>query len=147
MFWACSGCLASPSDDGVEESVGENVLSLSHEEREWYQKFQNGILLFDGWKQISTDIIESFPDHDHAEIRKTLSLLGEKIGIEWCRDNAIRRIDTDMLRMWGKALKEAVSRGVTHVLETIGKVDKEVDALLMEKLTSTEKRENKLVVD
>ena len=111
---------------------------LSQEEKEWYLKFQNGIPFFDGWKQISHDIISRFPDGDRIKLKENLRILGKKIGIEWCKDNAVRRIDTDMLRKWGEILNNAVDHGINHVADTINRVEKEVDDILINKFSSTQ---------
>ena len=138
----CFGSTPEKQINGVEQeervTVNTILSKLSHEEKEWYEKFQNGIPFFDGWKQISHNIISDFPDRDQIKLKESLKTLGKKIGVEWCRDNAVRRIDTEMLRKWGKVLDKAVDHGIAHVTDTINRVEKEVDDILISNFSSTQ---------
>lgn len=121
--------------------VQSQIAQMSEKEKIWYLKFQNGIPFFDGWKDISQNIISNFPEEEKDRIKTSLKKLGNKIGIEWAKDNAIRKIDTDMLRGWGKKLEKAIDKGFKHVTETVHRVEREVDEILSSKLMS-KKKEN-----
>lgn len=132
----CLACI-----EGSENKVVSctKFCQLSQTEKEWYKKFQNGIPFFDGWKQISHKIIKKFPDTEQVTLKRNLRNLGDKIGIEWCKDNTIRKINTQMLREWGKKINSAVDRGKNHLLVTINTVEREVDSILMNTIASTQK--------
>ena len=125
--------------EGEKQGEFKNDISqLSEEEMDWYQRFQNGIPFFDGWKKISHDIVTQFPHNDRTIVKESLKSLGKKIGIEWCKDNSIRKIDTGMLRAWGESLNEAVDRGKKHLSDAINRVEKEVDGILTDKFASNQ---------
>jgi hypothetical protein len=111
--------------------VGEEVLvaKLSPGERKWYYRFQEGIPLFDGWKKITQAVIEKFPEHEREQQLATMQALGLKIGYEWSRDNHVRKVNTDMLRAWGKDLRKAGAESHVQLAQVIHKIDKELNAL------------------
>ncbi len=123
-----------------KEDVQKQIAQMSEKEKTWFLKFQNGIPFFDGWKDISQNIISNFPEQEKERIKTSLKKLGNKIGIEWAKDNAIRKIDTDMLRGWGKKLEKALDKGFKHVTETVHRVDREVDEILSATLMSKKKK-------
>lgn len=146
LLYPCANCFGFTPETEINEGekvmVDSNLYKLSQEEKDWYGKFQNGIPFFDGWKQISQNLIADFPYEDRIHLKENLKDLGEKIGIEWCKDNAVRKIDTEMLRQWGKVLSKAVDDGIAHVTDTINRVEKEVDDILISKFSSAQKYEN-----
>ena len=111
--------------------IGEDVLlaKLNPGERKWYYRFQEGIPLFDGWKKITQAVIEKFPEHERERQLATMKALGLKIGYEWSRDNHVRKVDTDMLRAWGKDLRKAGAEGHVQLAQVIHKIDRELNAL------------------
>lgn len=136
FFILCMSCFASTQV--IEENIEgiSNFAQLSEREKDWYHKFQNGIPFFNGWKQISQEIINKFPVTDRKNMKENLKNLGKKIGTEWCKDNKKRKINTDMLRRWGGMLDSAVEKGKKHLSEAIQTVEKEVDDILVNKLAS-----------
>jgi cation transport regulator ChaB len=121
-----SGQMRSQDQDNSYGSLQD----LSAEEREWYHKFQKGLLLFDGWEEISKEILASLPQHKQDTAEKLLQTMGQRIGIEWAKDNDTRRIDTEKLRFWGELLKEAQATGASQMLGTVRAISAEVNALL-----------------
>jgi hypothetical protein len=152
-FLSCAQGFAEPSSEDVQEAetmvaehkesgvsavavdvvapVGEEVLvaKLSPGERKWYYRFQEGIPLFDGWKKITQAVIEKFPEHERDQQLATMQALGCKIGYEWSRDNHVRKVDTDMLRAWGKDLRKAGAESHVQLAQVIHKIDRELNAL------------------
>lgn len=109
----------------------EELLSrLTREEREWYEKFQNGLMLFSGWKEISQDILSELPADEQPSFEELLEDMGARIGAEWSKDNDIRRIDTDQLRSWGDQLREASKKDPPSLTQTVMAISTEVDQLL-----------------
>ncbi len=120
----------SRSQKQHNRAKGQLLSSLSQEEQEWYQKFQNGLMLFAGWKEISADILKALPPAERPLTEQLLKDLGVRIGTEWSKDNNIRRIDTDQLRSWGDRLRKARQKGDTHLSRTVQAISTEVDELL-----------------
>lgn len=125
------GTVCSGQMRGQEQDNSDGILhNLSAEEREWYHKFQKGLLLFDGWEEISQDILACLPRNKQDAAAKLLHSMGQRIGIEWAKDNDTRRIDTEKLRFWGEKLKEAQATGGAQMLNTVRAISTEVNALL-----------------
>ena len=60
----------------------------------------------------------------------TMQTLGLKIGHEWSRDNRVRKVNTDMLRAWGRELRKAGAENHIQLAQALYKIDSEVDTLL-----------------
>ncbi len=114
-------------------NIDQEVLNkLSDDEKKWYIKFQKGLMFFDGWQEISLDILSVIPREEQSDTQYLLKTIGVKIGTEWCRENSIRRIDTDQLQSWGKRLRKAKKETPGTILDTLNLIEREVDALLVE---------------
>lgn len=100
------------------------------EEQEWLRKFYEGSFLIKGWNDRMKEILQAVPQEYKETIHKDLSRLGDKIGQEWSRDNAVRRIDTDRLKYWGDTLRAAKNKGYTVLEENIRTIEGEVDKIL-----------------
>ncbi len=107
-----------------------SVDKLSPEEKEWFAKFQEGSLFVQGWKGITADILAKTPENLQEEQRLALKALGTKIGFEWSKDNDIRKIDTDMLKQWGKQLKQTAGQNPGQLPEIIAEINQVVAVLL-----------------
>lgn len=105
--------------------------NLKPEERKWYETFQNGNMLADGWLDISRDILGRLPAEARSEQTARLRSLGDKIGREWCKDNKARRIDTGMLKAWGKQLKDASKKSPEALTRALAIIDGQVDKLVL----------------
>ena len=112
-------------------TVGKYDLSnMTDEEREWFATFLNGNLFADGWEQISIDIISNTKPHEREHQQVKLYELGFKIGSEWCKGNDSRRIDTSMLRKWGKELKLTAEKTPHLLSEVLHQINEEVEKLI-----------------
>lgn len=110
--------------------VAEDVLAnLTPKERKWYHRFQEGIPLFDGWKKITQAVVEKFPEHEREKRLAAMHELGIKIGHEWSRDNRVRKVNTETLRIWGQDLRKA-SESHVQLAKVLYKIDNEVNTLL-----------------
>ncbi len=96
----------------------------------WYAKFQEGGLFFDGWQEISEDVVAKVPEKNKIKAKVTMLALGIKIGCEWSKENAVRKITTEMLQEWGRKLKQTVSDSPENLAVVITSIESEVDALL-----------------
>ena len=80
---------------------------LSAEEKEWFTSFQEGTFYAQGWKDITSKILNKITKESEKEkLRRSLNLLGIRIGCEWSKDNSVRKINTDMLEQWGAKLQK-----------------------------------------
>ncbi len=102
----------------------------SKQEQEWFKKFYEGTFLVKGWKAQMRDLLKDFQGEEQADLKDRLSDLGEKIGREWAKDNAVRRIDTEKLQQWGARLTSARKKGPGALTAEIGNIADRVDELL-----------------
>lgn len=102
----------------------------SKEEEEWFKKFQEGTFLVKGWKSRIKETLKPFSSPEKEKLQQQLEKLGERIGREWSKNNAIRRIDTTMLQKWGDTLLAAKDRGSNVLVSEIERLNSEVDKLL-----------------
>lgn len=124
--------MTSSSNEVVMMSSGvESELSqLSSEELKWFNKFMEGSLMLDGWQDITKKILANTPEEQQPKQRQLLESLGIKIGIEWSKDNVVRRVDTEQLRVWGRKLKKTVEEQPEQLSYVIASIDREADDLL-----------------
>lgn len=112
--------------------IGPEVLDqLSEQERQWYRRFQEGVLFFDGWSEISEELLAVFPKEEWPTRKVMMQRLGVKIGTEWAKDNDTRKIDTDMIQQWGDLLRGAFSQGTEETLTVLHTIEAEVDSILL----------------
>jgi len=114
----------------VETLRQETIDKLSAEDLEWYQKFNEGILFFDGWKEITETVLEKYTPEDQEDVLKFMQHLGIRIGAEWSKDNDIRMISTDMLRAWGKEIRTAAKKEKADLTIALHKLENEVTTIL-----------------
>jgi hypothetical protein len=103
---------------------------LSDHERKWFATFLEGNFFADGWREITADIVGYLPAEDQESSRELLNELGNRIGREWCRNNDQRRIDTSMLKKWGRRLKSTARQDPQEIAELIQYIKGEVNSLL-----------------
>jgi len=104
--------------------------SLNAEEKSWFKVFQEGNFLAIGWQEISAEIMAKTPPEKRPEQKIALDNLGRKIGMEWCRPNKVRRVDSSMLQDWGDILRNTAKKNPQHLTQAIAHIDREVDAVL-----------------
>ncbi len=104
--------------------------TLSPGEKKWFQRFQEGVPLFSGWKTITQSVVERFPENEREQRLAIMRELGLKIGSEWSRDDHVRKVDTDMLRHWGKELRQAGAENHLQIAKVMFKIEREVNSLL-----------------
>lgn len=103
---------------------------LSPEEQRWFKIFQEGNLLSEGWQEISAEILAKTPPEQRSSQKVALENLGNKIGIEWCRSNRVRKVDSSMLQEWGDILRKTARNNPQQLAKAIAFIDHEVDAVL-----------------
>ena len=100
------------------------------QEQDWLKKFYEGTFLVKGWKTQVRDLLQDFHGEERGAANDLLGDLGEKIGREWSKDNAVRRIDTAQLKQWGASLTSARKKGPDALIEEIRAIDRTVDEML-----------------
>ncbi len=120
---------AATADAGIPAMASAEEFS-SPEEAKWYRTFQEGSMLVDGWQEITEELLAKIEPAQKKRQRHILNRLGDRIGREWARDNAVRKIDTDMLRRWGRELRETADREPERLTMVIRKLVETVDSLL-----------------
>jgi hypothetical protein len=118
------------SSNGLGQHAEEVLATLTPGERKWFHRFQEGIPCFDGWKKITQAVVEKFPEQEREKRMAAMQTLGFKIGHEWSRDNRVRKVNTDMLRAWGRELRKAGAENHVQLAQALYKIDSEVDTLL-----------------
>ncbi len=141
LFGSASISLTAETRESVRQSIQENSIDVAHidpkklehlsnDERQWYHKFQNGLVLFSGWKDISEDILSCIAADEQRKTKELLETLGVRIGTEWSKDNSVRKIDTEQLQNWGDRLRQARNNGPQYLSATLKALSKEVDTIL-----------------
>lgn len=104
--------------------------NLSPEEKKWFKTFQEGNFLSEGWQKISADIMAKTPPEQRPSQKIALDNLGRKIGMEWCRPNAVRKVNSSMLQEWGDILKKTARKNPQQLAGAIAFIDQELDSVL-----------------
>ena len=102
----------------------------SKQEQEWFKKFYEGTFLVKGWKKQMKELLNDFQGEERDALKDRLGRLGEKIGREWAKDNAVRRIDTANLQQWGESLTNARKKGPDFLTAEIRTIANTVDEML-----------------
>ena len=139
------GLSAGLSGCGMEQSIHSEITSidpvltevpsdcvkfLSSSERSWFQKFQKGNFLVDGWKDRTEELLGKTPFDMQEEVAEKMMDLGYRIGCEWSRDNSVRRIDNDMLESWGGQIRSVANRRPNDILDKLNELYDEVIEVL-----------------
>ena len=101
------------------------------DQQEWYKKFYEGTFLVKGWKSRMNDVLKGLSPDDKGEMGKLLETLGKKIGMEWARENNVRKIDTAQLQRWGRDLQNARSEGPKALAGQIRRLNEQVEKMLV----------------
>ena len=100
---------------------------VNKNQQEWYKKFYEGTFLVKGWKSRMNEVLKGLSPEDKGEMGQRLETLGKKIGMEWAKDNDVRRIDTAQLQRWGNDLQNASQKGGEALADQIQQLNGEVD--------------------
>ena len=117
----------------VNKRVAYNYVIPAHltaEEKGWFKTFQDGNFLSIGWQEISAEIMDKTPPDQKAAQLEALEALGTKIGLEWCRPNAVRKVNSSMLKEWGDILRKTARTNPAQLASAIAFIDRKVDSVL-----------------
>ena len=117
---------------GVKSTYNQryDLSGLTADEKEWFLTFIEGTFYADGWEEISDDILVKLSPEEREAMKANLNQLGNKIGREWCKENGSRKIDTSMLKQWGKVLKSTAHEEPHLLAEVLENIDGEVSSLI-----------------
>ena len=115
----------------LQKSDMTTVEQLDDEAKEWFSTFQEGGMLFDGWKDISDKVVSTVPEAEKLQTKLLMLALGIRMGCEWSKDNDVRKISTKMLKNWGKEIREVVHKRPEKISYVLKKIEGEVDELLV----------------
>jgi hypothetical protein len=111
--------------------IDQDILdSLDEDQKKWFRRFNEGVLFFDGWQDISHTIIKQYPREKQNEVRRFIQRIGIIIGTEWSKDNTIRKINTNQLDSWGDRLKEAANKDNVYLTLVLSQIGDEIKTLL-----------------
>lgn len=111
----------------------------------WITRFYEGFNLAPGWLDMTEQVLARLPQAEHEWVTARLFELGGRIGREWAKDNAVRRLNTRSAAVWRDALLEALAR---DELETyLDRLSGDVDALLSGELDNDVIRFERYYVD
>ncbi|MDD2462426.1 MAG: hypothetical protein PHI97_00350 [Desulfobulbus sp.] len=123
--------------DGQAEVAQKNLVpqyevpaQLTAQEKSWFVTFQEGNFLSVGWQTISSEIMAKTPPEQQPSQKIALENLGKKIGMEWCRPNAVRRVNSSMLKEWGDILRKTARTNPRQLASAIAFIDRKVDSVL-----------------
>lgn len=138
VFLAFGVCSQGTAATVAEASIGNEKVTfenydlsgMTSEEQEWFITFLKGNFFADGWEQISSEILMNTTTEKRDQLQIRLDELGYKIGSEWCKENDDRKIDTSMLKKWGRELKITAEEDPHLLTEVLHRIHTEVDELL-----------------
>ena len=90
--------------------AANRALQQENDYLQWVQRFYKGGNLVPGWLAVSEQVLQRLNTAEQASVGGRLQQLGMRIGAEWAKDNAARRINTRMVGVWRDALLEALRR-------------------------------------
>lgn len=113
----------------------------------WVERFYQGWELYPtGWNRISQDLAAKIADPAaKPEIAAKLRRLGIAIAAEWAKDNAVRRITTRHVGIWGNALQKSAERA--EIAAILDRVLDDVDNLLNNRIAADIITENRFYIE
>lgn len=94
------------------ESSGENrEIETFEEYLVWVGRFYKGTPVSLGWSGVSEKLLADLEPDEARILAPRLACLGQTVSAEWAKDNAYRRVGTDLLRLWVRVLVQAKGQG------------------------------------
>jgi len=112
-----------PAEDrfaAVYESDARNrEIQSAPEYFKWVLSFYQGNGIVGGWTSQQATLAKLMGD-EYGTLEPRVTELGRIVAGEWAKDNKVRRIDTDLLVLWGHVLKSgAKERRGRDVVELV----------------------------
>lgn len=111
----------------------------------WVTRFYTGYNAVPGWLNMTEQVLQRTPAERRAATGARLHELGSRIGAEWAKDNAVRRLNTRSAGVWRDALLEALARDELDAY--LERLSTDVDALLAGELSNDAIRFERYYVD
>jgi hypothetical protein len=112
---------------------------------QWVLRFYEGYNLAPGWLEMTAQVRERVAPAQWSQIEDRLWQLGQRIGAEWSKDNAVRRFGTRAAAAWRDALLEALAQDDLDAYLT--RLEQDVAALLDGSLDPEQIRFERYYVD
>ncbi len=130
--------------ESYETSIkdGDKVIALEPH-LTWIKRFYQGTTLYPfGWNKMTSLLLDSLASQtDKNIVEPRLYQLGLDISNEWAKDNAIRKITSSNIIVWGSALRIAAKEG--KQLQFLDQIEQDVASLLEETLSSKDIRSDR----
>jgi hypothetical protein len=95
---------------------------------EWVTGFYAGSWLAAGWTRRQADLIAPLEARDLRLAEPELRFLGQLLSSEWAKDNRTRRVNSDLLALWGGVMAEGRAHG--RFLETLNLITADARGVL-----------------
>ena len=94
----------------------------------WVTQFYTGTSLAPGWLNLTSQVLERIDVSRRVAVSDRLFELGGRIGSEWAKHNAVRRLNTRNAAVWRDALIESIEHGELDMY--MNRVASDVERLL-----------------
>ncbi|MEY4642247.1 MAG: hypothetical protein RLZZ227_2241 [Pseudomonadota bacterium] len=111
-----------------QASENDHELQSEADYLQWVERFYVGYSGVPGWLDMTRQVLDRLPPEDRERTAARLSELGARIGGEWAKDNAVRRVNSRAAAVWRDALLEALARD--ELDQYLDLLAADVDALL-----------------
>lgn len=110
--------VAGASSASAQAVTQDGIAFDDAKHRGWYVRFWTGsckelrVICMSGapyWGEIMQRLLANVPAERQDKLRTRLVLLGQRIGYEWAKENAVRRINNDHIKTWSSDLKLSVA--------------------------------------
>jgi hypothetical protein len=159
LFWGCSAAVVQQSTWLEQLPPQTWFAKYYHQDRYnaerqsleqyliWVERFYQGWEVHPtGWNSISRDLAAKIADPSlKSETQIKLQRLGIAIATERAKDNAVRRITTRHVAIWGNALQKSADRA--EIPEILDRVLDDVDNLLNNRMTADVITENRFYAE
>lgn len=125
-----------------DEDSQNQRLQSRQEYLEWVLVFYQGSLIFPtGWSDLNSYLHGASTRAQGKVFDAQLAVLGKLIAAEWSKDNSLRRIDNQMLSLWGSVVQSAPTPETQQLAVQVILAD--VDSLLAGNLNAPSIREQR----
>lgn len=94
----------------------------------WVRRFYEGRRALPSWQEMTESLSREVGEDQRLLVQDLGFRLGRRIAAEWAKDNAVRRIDTGMLSLWGSVILSGDTPG--ERLQAMLAIDRDTRALL-----------------
>ncbi len=94
----------------------------------WVRLFYAGNAFAPGWAASSLSLLRDLPEDGRRSLAPRLDGLARLLSADWAKDNRRRRVTSDLLALWGAALRRARAR--QRVPDTVDRIAEDARALL-----------------